>query len=694
MLNDYGLENDQNSIKTQLGLIKALRDRGLIDGFGTQAHCFNLDGMTATTLKSSLDLMQTGGIPIYVTELDLNGKNNLLTADMVADPTKFQAEQLASYQAIFPTFWSHPAVAGISLWGYVEGSTWKVGTGILQSNGTERPAMTWLKSYISGLSNIGYPLCPQTICTTVAPTVTATKTYCQNTTATALTATGTALKWYTVSTGGTALALSPIPSTTATGTTIYYVSQTLNSCEGTRSSIAVTVNALPTVNAGSNVAICLGKSTTLTATGGTSYAWSNGIIMASNTVSPMITTTYNLTATNSNSCSATDAVVVTVNALPSANTGSNVAICLGKSTTLTATGGTSYTWSNGINVASNTVSPTITTTYSLTATNSNSCSATDAVVVTVNALPTANAGSNVAICLGKSTTLTATGGTSYAWSNGINVASNTVSPTITTTYNLTATNSNSCSATDAVVVTVNALPTITPYIQINTTGWNINSTLTINQGSTVTFGPWPTVANGWSWTGPNGFTSNLRAPVLSNIAPINQGVYTAIYTDANTCSATANYTISVLTQQSIPLVAGWNLISTNVNPVDSSIATIFSGLDVQEIKTMNSFWRKGQNIAFNCLKTISTGQGYFVNMNVADTLIIYGTPSVETQNFASLQSGWQLIGCPYQTSTAFSTIFNTTNSKIIKDFNGYWIPTGTTNSITSFIPGKGYFIKK
>ena len=182
--------------------------------------------------------------------------------------------------------------------------------------------------------------------------------------------------------------------------------------------------------------------------------------------------------------------------------------------------------------------------------------------------------------------------------------------------------------------------------------------------------------------------------MLSNIAPINQGVYTAIYTDANTCSATANYTISVLTQQSIPLVAGWNLISTNVNPVDSSIATIFSGLDVQEIKTMNSFWRKGQNIAFNCLKTISTGQGYFVNMNVADTLIIYGTPSVETQNFASLQSGWQLIGCPYQTSTAFSTIFNTTNSKIIKDFNGYWIPTGTTNSITSFIPGKGYFIKK
>ena len=44
--------------------------------------------------------------------------------------------------------WTHPVVAGITLWGYIEGQTWKPGTGLLNSNGTERAAMKWLKSYV------------------------------------------------------------------------------------------------------------------------------------------------------------------------------------------------------------------------------------------------------------------------------------------------------------------------------------------------------------------------------------------------------------------------------------------------------------------------------------------------------------------------------------------------------------------
>jgi hypothetical protein len=104
-----------------------------------------------------------------------------------------------------------------------------------------------------------------------APTVTTPVNYSQGATATALTATGTALKWYTVATGGTALTTAPTPSTTATGTTNYYVSQTTNTCEGPRATLAVVVaaatNVPPTVSitAPANNAMLTTGSITLTA---------------------------------------------------------------------------------------------------------------------------------------------------------------------------------------------------------------------------------------------------------------------------------------------------------------------------------------------------------------------------------------------------------------------------------------------
>jgi GH35 family endo-1,4-beta-xylanase len=150
VMNDYELENNTAGINEMLAVVKVLRDRGLIDGFGTQAHCFNVDGLASnpTLLKNSLDLMATSGIPVYVTELDLNGGT-----------TVSEATQLNSYQKLFPVYWEHPAVGGVTLWGYVEGSTWKTGTGLLNADGTIRSAMTWLQSYIAGKTDVGYPFC-------------------------------------------------------------------------------------------------------------------------------------------------------------------------------------------------------------------------------------------------------------------------------------------------------------------------------------------------------------------------------------------------------------------------------------------------------------------------------------------------------------------------------------------------------
>lgn len=156
VLNDYGIENDRNAINMTLDLFKVLRDRGLVDGFGTQAHCFNIDGLTANFLKESLDIMDNSGVPTYVTELDLNGRS---------ESNDNAAVQLASYQTHFPVYWDHPSVAGITLWGYVTGATWIGGTGLMSSNGTEKSAMTWLKQYVSGKPSVGYPICASEGCT-------------------------------------------------------------------------------------------------------------------------------------------------------------------------------------------------------------------------------------------------------------------------------------------------------------------------------------------------------------------------------------------------------------------------------------------------------------------------------------------------------------------------------------------------
>jgi GH35 family endo-1,4-beta-xylanase len=233
VLNDYGLENDQNAIRMQLDLIKVLRDRGLIDGFGSQAHCFNIDGLSANALQSSLDLMATGGVPIYITELDLNGGN---------ESDNNESQQLSSYQTHFPVYWEHPAVAGITLWGYVTGATWIGGTGLMNSSGTEKSALTWMKNYVTGQPEVGYPIAqvPQgNCCSTTAPTVpTSSVYYAVGENASQLTATGTSLKWYDSS--NNLLSTAPTPSTNNVGTTTYYVTETAE-CESQKTSITIFV---------------------------------------------------------------------------------------------------------------------------------------------------------------------------------------------------------------------------------------------------------------------------------------------------------------------------------------------------------------------------------------------------------------------------------------------------------------------
>jgi hypothetical protein len=225
--------------------------------------------------------------------------------------------------------------------------------------------------------------------------------------------------------------------------------------------VTVTVNANPTVTAYSSPAtICAGASSTLTAGGATTYSWNNNLGTGNpKIVNPAVTTTYGVTGTSSNGCSKATTVTVTVNTLPSVvMTVSPSAICQGASSTLTASGASSYAWSNSLGTGSSkTVTPTITTTYTVTGTSSTTgCSKAATGTVTVNPKPTVTVTANPStISHGQASTLTAGGASTYSWSNSLGTGNpKVVTPITTTNYTVTGTSAFSCTNSAKVTVTV------------------------------------------------------------------------------------------------------------------------------------------------------------------------------------------------------------------------------------------------
>src|SRR5207253_10432768 len=129
-------------------------------------------------------------------------------------------------------------------------------------------------------------------------------------------------------------------------------------------------------------------------------------------VTPNVTTTYSVTVTDANGCTSSCSFTVTVTPAPVCNiTSSNPSICVGGSSTLTASGGTSFLWSNAATTASITVNPTTTTTYTVTVTNANGCSSSCSTTITITPAPTCSISVSDTLCVGDSATLTASGGT-------------------------------------------------------------------------------------------------------------------------------------------------------------------------------------------------------------------------------------------------------------------------------------------
>lgn len=248
---------------------------------------------------------------------------------------------------------------------------------------------------------------------------------------------------------GQSITISP-PSET----TIYTVTGSDASGNEATDTVTVTVNQIIEADAGGDVEICEGNSVSLSASDGDSFEWNNGETTQSIVVSPEQTITYTVTVTQ-NGCSSSDDVTVTVKPRPVINAGNDVDIYIGESTILTAVGDGTFEWNTGETTESITVSPTETTTYTVTNTF-NGCSNSDQVVVNIYG---ASAGNDVTICPGEDTTLSASvdGGQApytYVWSNGESGETITVSPTDTTTYSVTITDSQSSVSTAEVTVSV------------------------------------------------------------------------------------------------------------------------------------------------------------------------------------------------------------------------------------------------
>jgi len=136
MINEYNILNNTSNLTKYSQIIDLLKGGNLIDAIGVQGHAFSTKGTPAATITNNLNVLGAKGLPVYITELDIDG------------PT--DNAQLLEYQRVFPLLWENPAVQGITLWGYRPG-LWRNAEGayLITANNSERPALTWLREYVA-----------------------------------------------------------------------------------------------------------------------------------------------------------------------------------------------------------------------------------------------------------------------------------------------------------------------------------------------------------------------------------------------------------------------------------------------------------------------------------------------------------------------------------------------------------------
>ncbi len=382
------------------------------------------------------------------------------------------------------------------------------------------------------------------------PTITVTpvaSTICAGS-CTSITASGAATYTWAPPTGLSATTGATVTACPAVTITYTITGTSGAGCVGT-GTVTITVNPTPTITVTPAAAtICAGSSTGLTASGAVTYSWLpvaglSAATGASVTASPATTTTYTVTGTDAFGCTSSTTVTITVNPAPVITvTPASSPICVGTTTSITASGAVTYVWSPATDLSASTgatviFSGTTTTTYTVTGTDAAGCTGTGTVTITVDPVPSITVTPVAStICVGSCTSITASGAATYTWAppTGLSAttgATVTACPTVTTTYTVTGTTGAGCVGTGTVTIVVNPIPTITVT----------PPTATICAGSSVSLTASGAVT--YVWTPVAGLSSATGATVVAS--PPATITYTVVGTDASGCSSFATVTITV-----------------------------------------------------------------------------------------------------------------------------------------------------
>ncbi|MBA3663468.1 MAG: T9SS type A sorting domain-containing protein [Bacteroidetes bacterium] len=447
--------------------------------------------------------------------------------------------------------------------------TWSPG-GFTTSSIVVTPTVSTTYTLVATNTVVG---CNQTVTklVSVTPTVNITgpATVCATNPAT-LTASGAST--YTWSTGSTSGTIVPSP----TATTVYSVTGNSGGCTGTAQFTVNTVGA--PVIAVTPSAPCVPGSKTLTASGSNSYTWSpGGFTTASIVVSPTISTTYTVIATNT-VAGCTQTVTQLISISPTVNITGPSTVCVSSPATLMANGASSYTWSTGSTAVSIATSPSATTVYSVTG-NSGGCTASSQFTLTTVAGPSITISGSQIICSPAANTFTASGASNYTWSPSVNLTT-TSGPVVTTTnvtgpitVFVTGQNSTGCSATLTLALSYNPAVSITSLTSSSyslCSGSSATMAVTAANASVAPFCQ-PVYSSG------TGFGDYIGGVTLGNITNTTTGLaapYYTMYPSSITTTLTAGtaYTLTLQpgTYSSSNGLASWIDYNQNGNLYDAN----------------------------------------------------------------------------------------------------------------------------
>jgi PKD repeat protein len=450
------------------------------------------------------------------------------------------------------------------------------------------------------------------------------------------------------------------PKAYPTSTTKYYLTETnpSNGCTKT-DSITLTVNPKPAANAGQSASVCAGTPVTLGASPvqGSTYSWSPSAGLDNpNSSSPSATvfnnTLFTLTETiTATGCTKSNTVSINILPSPKAETGADQSVCAGTSAQLGANpvNNHTYAWSpstglNNSGISNPVASPSSTTTYTLTETNTdNGCKLSKSVTVTINALPSLNTTGDKTICSGASTSIgeTSQSGFTYKWTpnnalSSATVASPNANPTATTQYKVEKKNSTTgCTNSAMVKVTVNPVPEA--Y-----TGGDQTSC----QGQSIKLGKPAVSGSTYQWSGGSTATTSeiTVSPVTATTYTLTETITATGCTKSNSSTVTPTSVGTVNTsvtasQKTTKVCAGGNVTfeaststggSTpqyqwfkNGNQVSGATASTFTTSNV-----VNGDVIKVQMVSSLQCKNIANEPANSNNVTVTGVKAVFAKPSI------------------------------------------------------------------